>query len=77
MAGFIFNGLGLPLGEKLVSTNDRLSNVSKMFRPFQSGGEHKQCASFCTTRLEVLVRHVCRIFRAKNRRSDPPVFNIE
>ena len=51
---FFFNGLGLSLGEKLVSTNGRLSYSSIIFRLFQSGCEKKNCAVFCTNRLEVL-----------------------
>ena len=38
---FFFNGLGLSLGAKLASTNDRPSYSSIIFRPFPSGGERK------------------------------------
>ena len=68
-----FNGLGLSLGVKLVSTSDRPSVFSKIFRLFASGGEKKKCSAFCTNRLEVL----CRNFRAKIRRSGLPMFNIK
>ena len=51
---FFFNGVGLSLGAKLVSTNDRPSYSLKIYRPFPSGGEQINCAAFCVNRLEVL-----------------------
>ena len=87
--GFCFSGLGLSLGAKFVSTNDRPSNSSIIFRLFPSGGKKKNCAAFrrgkkkncaafCMNRLEVRTpRHVWSKFRAKNRRSDPLVFIVK
>ena len=54
MASFFFNGLGLSLGAKLVSTNGRPSYSSIIFRLFPSEGEKKNGVAFCTNRLEVL-----------------------
>ena len=52
---FFFNGaLGLSLGAKLVSTYDRPSYSSIIFRLFPGGDEKKKCAAFSTNRLEVL-----------------------
>ena len=53
MTNFFFTGLGLSLGAKLVSTNDRSSMFSIIFRLFPSGGVKKNCAALCTVRLDV------------------------
>ena len=74
----IFNGLRLSLGAKLVTPNDRPSCSSILFRLFPSGGERKKYAPhFLHEPVGGTPRHVCRNFRAKNRRSDPPVFHIK
>ena len=77
MAIFFFNGLGLPLGAKLVSTNDRLSIFFNIFRFFPTGGEKLAAPHFARTGWRYTPRHVCRFFRAKHRRSDLPMFNIK
>ena len=60
-----------------MSTNDRPSYSSKIFRLFPSEGEKINFAAFCTNRLEVLRRHVCRGFRATNPITYLPVFKIK
>ena len=78
MAKQKIDGVGLSLGAKLVSTNERPLIFSiLLLRLFPSGGEKQNCAAFCTIWLNVLQRHVCRKVRAKNRRSDLPVFNVK
>ena len=56
---------GLSLGADLVSTNDRLSIFSILFRLFPSGGEKTNCAAFCTVRIDVLQRMLVEIFAQK------------
>ena len=51
---FFFFGLGLSLGAKLVSTNDRSFIFLNNIPAFPSGGEKTNCPAFCTNRLEVL-----------------------
>ena len=53
---FFFTGLGLALliGAKLVSINNRPSIFSIIFTFFFPGGRKKNCAVFCTIRLDVL-----------------------
>ena len=78
MAILLFTDLGLYLGAKLISINDGPSMFSITFGLFPSGGEKKIVPhlAFCTNRLGVLQgMYVCRNFRAKNRRSDLPMFN--
>ena len=93
MASFFFNDLGLSLGARLVSTNDRPSYSSIILRLFPSGGEKKKCAAFCTGLFQAEARkkmccilhepvggtpgRACTNFLAKNRRSGLPVFNIK
>ena len=52
---FFFHGFGLSLGANLVSTNDRPSFFSIIFRRFPSA-INKKCAAFGTNRLEVLLQ---------------------
>ena len=70
------NGLGLSLGAKLVSTNDRPSIFFSSTQFFYKRGRKKNCAAFCTIRLDVL-RGMSVIFRSEKRRPDLPVFNIK
>ena len=49
MAGFSYDGLGLSLEEKLVSTNDRSSIFSILFRFFPGGGEKDIAPHFART----------------------------
>ena len=51
---FFLNGLGLSLGAKLASTNDRPSIFSIIFRIFSQRGRSINCAAFRTIRLDVL-----------------------
>ena len=62
---FLLNGLGLSLGAKLVSTNDRPSYPSVILRLFPTGGEEKNCAAFCANRLEVLKACMSYMFSRK------------
>ena len=71
-----FNGLGPSLGAKIVSTNGRPSTFSIIFRLFPSGGE-KKIAPHLHEPAGGTPRHLCRFFRANNRRSDLPMFNIK
>ena len=64
MAICFFNGLRLSLGAKLVSTNDRPSIFSIIFRLFPSG-DGKSCAAFCTFRLGVLQGMSVEIYAQK------------
>ena len=53
MTILFYNGLGLSLGAKLASTNERSSFFNNIFRLFPNG-EKNDCAACCTIRLEVL-----------------------
>ena len=68
---YMYNGLGLSLGAKLVSTNDRPSKFSIIAGLFQAGVKKKLCRIFARLHEPVggTRMHVCRFFRAKNRRS--------
>ena len=50
---------------------------SIIFRLFPNGGEKKIASHFAPSGWMCAPRHVGRIFRAKNRRSDLPVFNMK
>ena len=52
-------------------------NFSIIFRIFPSGSETKNLRRILHDPVGRTPRHVCRIFRAKNRRSDLSVFNIK
>ena len=58
-----------------MSTNDRPSFFSILFRLFASGGE-KTLRRILHDPVGRTPRHVCTIFRSKNRRADLPVFKI-
>ena len=73
---FFFHGLGLSLGAKLVSTNDRPSYSSMIFRLFPSGAEKKNAQHFHQPNGGTR-RHMCRKFRENVRRVDLPAFNVE
>ena len=75
MASFFFIGPGLSLGVKLVSTNDRPSYFSIIFRLFPNGGEKQKLRRNFHEPIGGSSKYICRNFRARNRRSDPPVFN--
>ena len=77
MDSFLFYGLGLSLGAKLVSTNDWPSFFSNNIRPFFLPGAKNKLRSILHRPVGRTPKHVCRNFRAKNRRSDLPVFNIK
>ena len=70
-----YNGLGLSIGTKLVSINDRPSNFSMIVGPLLIGGEIFFLRRILHEPVGGTPRHVCRIFRAKNRRSDLRMFN--
>ena len=76
MANSFFNGLGLSLGAKLVSINDRPSYFSIIFRPFYKRRREKKIRHILHESVGGTPRHVCRIIRAKSLRSDLPAFNI-
>ena len=49
-------GLGLSAGAELVTTNDRPSNISVIFRLFPSGGEKKVASHLARSGSSVLLR---------------------
>ena len=53
---------------KLVSTNDRPSYYSIIFRLFSSGAKKKKMRPILHEPVGGTPRHVCRKIRAKNRR---------
>ena len=62
---FISTGLGLPLGAKLVSTDERPSIFSIIYRLFPNGGENQFPPHFLHDPVGRAPRHVCRKVRAK------------
>ena len=58
-ASFLFNGLGLCPGAKLVSTNDRPPYSLILFRLFPSGGEKKKLRGVLHEPVGGTSRHVC------------------
>ena len=60
-----------------MSTNDRPSCFFNNIQAFSKRGRRKNCAAFLHDPVGPTSRHVRRTFRAKNRISDLPVFNIE
>ena len=60
-----------------MSTNDRPSFFSKIFRHFPRGSERKMEPHFARSGWTYSYRHACGNFRAKNRRSDVLVSSIK
>ena len=77
MTIFSINGFGLSLRTKLVSTNDRPSIFSIMFRLFSKRGRNTKLRRILQEPVGGAPRHVCGNFRANNRTSYLPMFNIK
>ena len=69
------NGLGLSLGAKFVSINDRFIFFNNI-QAFSKRRRGKKLRRILHEAVGGTPRHVYRIFRAKNRRSDLPVIHI-